>query len=114
GQSMFSLKPKEGGTTSAPPPPPPQNNNLLIGGIALSLILILGLGYNAYSTRAALQEQINMLQGQIDDQAAQMKSVKKNATDLGADIDVVTKRVGVTASELDASRRFAERLKTEQ
>ena len=111
---MFSLKPKEGGTTNTPPPPPPPNNTLLKGGIALSLVLILGLGYNAYSTRATLQDQIDILQRQLDEQAGQMKAVKKNATDLGADIDVVTKRVGVTASELDASRRFAERLKAEQ
>jgi len=110
---MFSLKPKEGGSTMAPPPPP-QNNNLLKGGIALSLVLILALGYNAYSSRAALQNQIDILQKQLDDQADQMKGVKKHATDLGADIDVVTKRVGVTASELTASRKFAERLKATQ
>jgi hypothetical protein len=33
---------------------------------------------------------------------------------MGADIDVVTKRIGVTAQELDTSRKFAEKLKTEQ
>src|SRR5438132_382604 len=108
---MFSLKPKVGGTTNAPPPPPPQNTNLLKGGIALSLVLILGLGYNAYSTRATLQDQIDILQRQLQDQSDQMKTVKKRAIDLGSDIDVVTKRVGVTAQELDVSRRFAERLK---
>jgi chromosome segregation ATPase len=110
---MFSLKPKVGGSTSAPPPPP-ANNNLLKGGIALSLVLILGLGYNAYSTRAALQDQIDILQRQLEDQSDQMKAVKKQATDIGSDVDVVTKRVGVTASELAASRKFAERLKSEQ
>jgi len=110
---MFSLKPKEGGT-SAPPPPPPPNTNLLKGGIVLALVLILGLGYNAYSTRATLQDQIDILGRQVADQADQMKGVKKNATDLSSDIAVVTKRVGVTSQELDASRRFAEKLKTEQ
>ena len=43
-----------------------------------------------------------------------MKAVKKHETDMSSDIDVVTKRVGVTASELDVSRKFAAKLKTEQ
>ena len=109
---MFSLKPKEGGA-SAPPPPPPPSTNLLKGGIALSLLLILGLGYNAYSTRMALEERIAFLEHQAADQTDQLKSIKKNATDLGSDIQLVTKKVGVTGQELEASRRFAEKLKTE-
>ena len=83
------------------------------GGIALSLLLILGLGYNAYSTRMALEERIAFLEHQAADQTDQLKSIKKNATDLGSDIQLVTKKVGVTGQELEASRRFAEKLKTE-
>jgi chromosome segregation ATPase len=111
---MFSLKPKEGGSTVTLPPAPPVNTTILKIGIALALVLILGLGYNAYSTRATLQEQINVLQSQLEDQTEQMKAVKKRATDMGADIDVVTKRIGVTAQELTISRKFAERLKEQQ
>ena len=111
---MFSLKPKEGGGTITPPPAPPVNTNLLKGGIAVSLLLILGLGYNAYSSRVVLQNQIDILQTQLEQQTEQMKAVKKRATDMGADIDVVTKRIGVTAQELTVSRRFAEKLKEEQ
>jgi hypothetical protein len=80
----------------------------------LALVLILGLGYNAYSTQAALQNQIDTLNKQLADQAEQMKAVKKHATDMSSDIGVMTKRVGVTASELDASRKFAQKLKSEQ
>ena len=109
---MFSLKPKEGGSTT--PPPAPANTNLLKGGIAVAFLLILGLGYNAYSSRVALQNQIDTLQGQLEQQTEQMTAVKKRATDMGADIDVVTKRLGVTAQELNVSRKFAERLKAEQ
>jgi flagellar motor switch/type III secretory pathway protein FliN len=109
---MFSLKPKEGGSTT--PPPAPANTNLLKGGIALALLLILGLGYNAYSSRVALQNQIDTLQSQLEQQTEQMTVVKKRATDMGADIDVVTKRLGVTSQELDVSRKFAERLKAAQ
>jgi len=109
---MFSLKPKEGGI--AAPPAPPPITNLLKWGLASALVLILGLGYYAYSTRAALQDQIDILGRQLADQTSQMKSVKKNLTDTASDIDVVRKRVGVTAAELDVSRKFAEKLKTEQ
>src|SRR6266702_3609902 len=111
---MFSLKPKEGGTASTLPPPPPASNALLKGGIALSLALILGLGYNAYSTHTNLEERVAFLEHQLADQTDQMKAVKKHATDLGSDIDVVTKKLGVTTQELTASRRFAEKLQAEQ
>ena len=110
---MFSLKPKEGGATGAPPPPPPSNT-LLKGGIALSLALVLGLGYNAYFTHTNLDERIAFLEHQLADQTDQMKAVKKHATDMGSDIEVVTKKLGVTTQELDASRKFADRLKAEQ
>jgi chromosome segregation ATPase len=109
---MFSLKPKEGGSTT--PPAPPVSTGLLKGGIGLALVLILALGYNAYSTRTTLQGQIDILQQHLEDQADQMKAVKKNATDMGADINVVTKRMGVTSQDLVAARKFAERLKAEQ
>src|SRR5437867_13346163 len=95
---MFTLKPKEGGSTT--PPSPPANTGLLKGGIGLALVLILALGYNAYSTRTTLQGQIDILQQHLEDQADQMKAVKKEATDMGADINVVTKRIGVTTQDL--------------
>src|SRR5215831_17546718 len=109
---MFSLKPKGGVGTQAPPTPT-VNTGLLKGGIALAAVLFLGLGYHSYSTRAALQSQLNVLQSQLEDQVAQMKAMQKHATDLGADIDVVTKRIGVTTQELTASRKFAEKLKAD-
>jgi chromosome segregation ATPase len=110
----FSLKPKEGGATSAPPPAPPRNNNLLIGGIAVCLLLILGIGYSHYSTRTALEAHIAVLEKDLADQVNELKKARLQATDMASDIQLVTKRVGVTAQELDTSRRFAERLKAEQ
>ncbi len=107
---MFSLKPKEGGAASTPPPPR-QSNTILIVGIVLCLLLIGGVGYSSYTTRTDLEHRISVLEGQLNDQ---IEAVKTNATDLASDIEVVTKRVGVTAQELDASRKFAERIRTEQ
>ena len=111
---MFSLKPKEGGIASAPPLPPPASNTLLKAGIGLSLVLILGLGYNAYSTHTNLEERVAFLEHQLADQTDQIKSVKKHATDLGSDIEVVTKKLGVTTQDLDASRKFAQKLQSDQ
>jgi chromosome segregation ATPase len=111
---MFSLKPKEGGATTPPPAGPPVNTNLIKGGFAVALLAVLGLGYNAYSSRSILQGQINVLQQQLEEQTGQVKALQKHTTDMGADIDVVTKRVGVTAQELDSSRKFAEKLRAEQ
>jgi chromosome segregation ATPase len=111
---MFSLKPKEGGNAPVMPPSPPPSTSLLKGGIALALLLILGLGYNAYSSRSSLDDRIDGLEKQLADQADQIKSVKKHDNDMASDIDVMTKRVGVTSQELDASRKFAEKLKADQ
>jgi septal ring factor EnvC (AmiA/AmiB activator) len=86
----------------------------LKGGIALSLVLILGLGYNAYSTRTSLEDRIGGLEKQLANQADQMKTVQKHAADMDSDIAVVTKKVGVTASDLDVSRKYAEKLRAEQ
>jgi chromosome segregation ATPase len=111
---MFSLKPKEGASSPAAPPSTPQNANLLKGGIGLSLLLIVALGYNGYSTRTSLEDRIGTLEKQVADQSDQMKAVKKHANDMTSDIDVMTKRVGVTAQELDASRKFAQKLKADE
>jgi len=109
---MFSLKPKESGSTVTTPPPT-VNTALLKGGIVVAAALFLGLGYHSYSTRSTLQSQINVLQSQLEEQVGEMKAMEKHATDMGADIDVVTKRIGVTAQDLTASRKFAEKLKAE-
>lgn len=109
----FSLKPKEGGATSTPPPPR-QSNTILIVGIVLCLLLIAGVGYSSYSARTALEQRISVLEQGLDDQGKAVKAVKTDATDIASDVDVVTKRLGVTTQELDASRKFAERLRADQ
>jgi chromosome segregation ATPase len=110
---MFSLKPKDGpGTT--PPAAPPQNLNLLKGGIGLSLALILIGGYSAYSVKSTMEDRISTLEKQLSDQGDQLKAAKKHADDMTSDIGVMTKKVGVTAQELDASRKFAQQLKSER
>ena len=111
---MFSLKPKESGSISSPPPAPVVNTSLLKGVIGVAAALLLILGYYSYSTRSSLQSQVNVLQSLLENQTEQLKTLQKHSTDMGADIDVVTKRVGVTAQELGLARKFAEKLKSEQ
>jgi len=107
----FSLKPKEGGTASVPPAPPRQSNTLLFVAIAVCLVLIAGIGYSSYSSRTILEQRIASLEKDLNDQ---MKAVKTNATDIASDVDVVTKRLGVTTQELENSRKFAEKLQADQ
>jgi chromosome segregation ATPase len=107
----FSLKPKEGGSASVPPSAPNQNNRLLLVAFAVCLILIGGVGYSAYSTRNNLEQRIATLEQELNDQINQ---VKTNATDIASDVEVVTKRLGVTTQELENSRKFAERLRADQ
>jgi hypothetical protein len=106
----FSLRPKEGGSTGTPIPPR-QNNTIFTVGIAVCLLLIAGVGYSSYSTRTALEQRIAVLEQNLNEQ---IEAVKTNASDIAADVDVVTKRLGVTAQELENSRKFAERLRVDQ
>jgi hypothetical protein len=110
---MFSLKPKEGG--SAIPPVPPRQGNWMKAALALCLILIAGVGYSSYATRVALEERIAVLesglQAQLDEE---ITTVRGEAAEMASDLDVVTKRLGVTDKELTNARQFAERLREEQ
>src|SRR5262245_13124004 len=109
---MFSLKTKQGGSPCGALPPP-ANTKLLKGGIALALLPNPGFSYKAYSTRTVLQGQIDILQQRVEEQSDELEAADKRATSMGADLDVVTKRLGVTTQELTASRRFAEKLREE-
>src|SRR5687767_4669130 len=109
---MLSLKPKQGGTAA---PPPPQGNNVFLKvALVLCLLLIAGVGYSSYSTRLALEARIAMLQDELSTHEDSLKSVRAKASDMASDIDVVSKRIGVTAQELDKSRKFAEKLQLAQ
>jgi chromosome segregation ATPase len=107
----FSLKPKEGGASGAPPSQPRQSNNLLLVALAVCVVLIAGVGYSSYSSRTALEQRIATLEQDLNNQ---INAVKTNTTDIASDVDVVTKRLGVTTQELENSRKFAEKLKADQ
>jgi len=107
----FSLKPKEGG--SQPPVTPTSSAPALWIPIALivAIVAIAGLAYSEYSTRTALETQVALLQQKLDTSVA---DIKKSTNNLASDIDVVTKKLGVTTQDLEASRKYAEDLRVKQ
>jgi flagellar motor switch/type III secretory pathway protein FliN len=109
---MFSLKPKEGGLTE---PPSPSQGKWIPVVLFIAIVGIVVVGYAQYSSKAALEERILTLEKQLQEDVHQgIKQVRSSTNDLAADLEVVTKRLGVNAKELSDSRRFAEQLRQEQ
>jgi len=111
---MFSLKPKEGGGTVTPPPIPQQGSSIMKFALIACGIAILGVGYSGYSTRVALEEKINTLEQANQKADGNIEKLQKDATAIASDVQVVGKKLGVTAQELDASRKYAEKLRKEE
>ena len=113
---MSSLKPKEGGSYAAPPPP--RQSSWLPMAVVVAIIAIAALGYGEYSTKSSLDSRVAALEEELqqvkDTNAQQLKKLQGSADSLASDITVVTKKVGVTADELDKSRQTAEKLRQEQ
>jgi chromosome segregation ATPase len=79
--------------------------------IAIVGFALIGLqGYGLLSTRNAFQEQMNSMAGEIETVRA---ADSAKATQLTADLDVITSRMGITAQELQQARHLAEQLKQE-
>jgi chromosome segregation ATPase len=111
---MFSLKPKEGGGAAVPPPAATGNDSIMKIALAVCIVAIALVGYSGYSTRVALEEKITALEKQHKTSASNIVDLQKESTELGADLNVVSKKLGVTAQDLDAARKYAERLRQEQ
>jgi hypothetical protein len=107
---MVSLRPKEGGSF-IPPVPPQRANTVLIVLLVITLIAVGAVAYGQFSGRTALENRIATLEGSLQEQVVKLQ---QSTTSLASDLDVVTKRVGVTDQELASARKFAERLRIEQ
>lgn len=110
---MFSLRPKEGGGTPAAPAPQ-EGSAIMKIALVVCIIAIAGVGYSGYSTRIALEEKITALEQANLKADGHIKDLGKEATAISSDIQVVSERLGVTASELSASRKYAEGLRVQQ
>jgi len=110
---MFSLKPKEGAGTPVAPVPQ-QGSSTMKFALAIGAVAILALGFNAYSTRVALEDRIKVLEHMTEKNDDNLTKLQKDATAMASDIQVVGKKLGVTAQELDASRKYAEKIRKDQ
>src|SRR5215475_3634434 len=108
---MFSLKPKEGGATYQPPTASPQGNLIMKIAIGVCVLAILAVGYVGYSNNIALQQKIASVE---DAHAKSVAKLEKDAAAMDADIQLVGKKLGVTSQELDAARKYAEKLRIQQ
>jgi hypothetical protein len=112
---MFSLKPKDGGGAT-PVPPQPQDGSLMLLkiGLVICIVAIAAVGYSGYSNRLILEEKIAILEAKDDKAEGAASEMRKDATAMASDLQVLGKKLGVTSQELDASRKYAERLRQEQ
>jgi chromosome segregation ATPase len=87
---------------------------LIVGGV-----LLLGLGFAQYSTRASLNAQIATLEQTLETLTQEVTEFRKASQDqtgrLSSDLELVTQRVGVTADELATARQqLAQRISQQQ
>jgi len=110
---MSSLRPKEGGSGEQPHYTPVKKPVLPLWIPALLIALVVafaGILYAQYSEKAALEKRFNDLDAKLQEN---VKKLEASNTALASDIDVVTKKVGVTDRELANARAFAEKLRVE-
>jgi hypothetical protein len=110
---MSSLKIKEGGSYT-PPPPPKQSSWIPL----LLVIAIVGVGVVGAFAKRAMDTRVAVLENEIleikETYAQDIKRLQAGVVSNASDITLVTKRIGVTADELNQSRQVAEKLRQEQ
>ena len=89
-----------------------------IGWVPLVLItnsvLILLLGVGLSSQRADLRDHMTKLEFMSKEISQAQAQATKTTDDFASDLDLINKRVGVTANELDQARQAAQSLKRQQ
>jgi hypothetical protein len=87
--------------------------------LAICAVSILGLGYGVYSMNNSFQERIATLETNLDGTAHEMTQFRASsegqATELAANVEMLTQRLGVTAGDLQKARQqLAQRMKQQQ
>ena len=112
---MSSLTPKEGGSFQPPRPVAAQIPTWIPVVLTVAVIAIAAVAYAQYSAKSELETRIASLEGKLQENATQLsakvENLQKADTSLASDIEVVTKRVGVTGQELASARKFAEKVR---
>jgi hypothetical protein len=84
--------------------------------LGVAFVAIAGVAYTQHSANSTLEDHIAALEQQLHQQDVRqdLKKVEASTNDLTSDLDVVRKKMGVTAQELADSRKFAEKLRQDQ
>jgi septation ring formation regulator EzrA len=110
---MSSLRPKEGGSGEQPHYTPVKKPVLPLWIPILLIVLVValaGIAYAQFSAKSSLEKRVNDLEAKLQENVSKLEA---SNTALASDIDVVTKKVGVTDKELVNARAFAEKLRLE-
>jgi len=108
---MSSLRPREGGSIEPPFTPAKQKLPLWIPVALVVLVLgLAGVAYTQYDAKTGLQKRVADLELRLEQDVEKLKA---SDTAIASDIEVVTKKVGVTGQELASARNLAEKLRQE-
>jgi hypothetical protein len=106
---MSSLKPKEGGSMEYGPVKQKLPPWIPIG-LAILALGFAGLAYTQYDAKSTLQQRVADLESKVQDD---VQKLQVSTTAMASDLDLVTKKVGVTGQDLAAARALAEKLRKE-
>jgi chromosome segregation ATPase len=101
---MSSLTPKEGGSFQPPRPVAAQIPTWIPVVLTVAIIAIALVAYAQYSLEGKLEQNATQLSTKVE-------NLQKADTSLASDIEVVTRKVGVTGQELASARKFAEKVR---
>jgi chromosome segregation ATPase len=112
---MSSLTPKEGGNHQTPRPAAARIPVWIPALLIVALVAIALVAYAQYSGKNALETRIATLESRLQESAmknaAELRNLAKSGTSLASDLEVVTRKVGVTNQELASARKFAEKVR---
>jgi len=79
-------------------------------GLAILALGFAGLAYTQYDAKSTLQQRVADLESKVQDD---VQKLQVSTTAMASDLDLVTKKVGVTGQDLAAARALAEKLRKE-
>jgi len=106
---MSSLRPKEGGSMEYGTVKQKLPSWIPIG-LAVLVLGFAGLAYTQYDAKSTLEQRVADLESKFQED---VQKLQVSTTAMASDLDLVTKKVGVTGQDLAAARALAEKLRKE-
>ena len=79
-------------------------------GLAILVLGFAGLAYTQYDAKSTLEQRVADLESKVQED---VQKLQVSTTAMASDLDLVTKKVGVTGQDLAAARALAEKLRKE-